>query len=217
MNAPRTFLRSLWLLLATTLLAACGGGGGGGGQPVASLSGLSLSSGMLAPAFQASTTSYAASVPFGVSSITLTPSASASTTITVNGTAVASGAASAPVALNVGANAITVVTSAAGATSRTYTVTVTRQAEVFARLSDLVLSAGGLVPAFDPADLAPAGSVGFLAGSLSIRPTAALAGSTITVAGVPVASGEASAPVALVEGANAITIAVSAAEATAQT
>lgn len=217
MNQSPALLRSFWLLLATTLLAACGGGGGGGSQPVASLSGLTLSSGTLAPAFQASTTSYTASVPFAVNSVTVTPAASASTTITVNGTAVASGSASAPVALNVGANAITVVASAAGATSRTYTVTVTRQAEVFARLSSLTLSAGALDATFDPAALSPAGSVGFLATSVSLVPTAAVAGSTITVDGVAVASGAASAPLALDEGANAIEIAVTAPGATAQT
>jgi hypothetical protein len=217
MTKPRTLLRSLWLLLATSLLAACGGGSsGGGGQPAASLSGLTLSSGTLAPAFQASTTSYTASVPFAVSSITVTPTASASTTITVNGTATSSGSASAPVALNVGANVITVVASADGATNRSYTVTVTRQAEVFARLSDLVLSVGSLDATFDPAGLSPAGSVGFLAGSVSVTPTAALAGSTITVAGVPVASGEASAPIVLAEGANPIAIVVSAPGATTQ-
>lgn len=216
MNDPRTLLRSLWLLLATTLLAACGGGGGGGGQPVASLSGLALSSGTLAPAFQASTTSYTASVPFAVEEVTVTPSATGSTTITVNGSTVASGVASTPVALNVGANAITVVASASGATSRTYTVTVTRQAEVFARLSDLVLSAGSLDSTFDPADLSPTGSVGFLGQTLTLVPTAAIAGSTIVAGGLTVASGESSAPFDLEEGLNSIDITVSAPGATAQ-
>jgi hypothetical protein len=215
MSQLHSRLGSLWLLMATGLLAACGGGGGG--QTVASLNSLALSSGTLVPAFQASTTSYTASVPFGVSSVTVTAGASASTTITVNGSAAASGVASAAVALNVGANQITVVASADGATNRSYTITVTRQPEVIARLSDLVLSTGSLDAVFDPTDLSPSGSVGFLAASVTLAPTAALAGSTISVAGVAVASGSASAPISLAEGVNEIEIAVSAAGATAQT
>ena len=69
----------------------------------ASLSGLALSGGTLAPAFASNTVSYTASVPNATTSITVTPTvAQANATVTVNGTAVTSGTASGPVSLVVG-------------------------------------------------------------------------------------------------------------------
>jgi hypothetical protein len=96
----------------------------------ATLSALSLSSGTLLPTFTAATTSYTASVPNGVSSITITPTANATTaTITVNGTPVTSGNPSASIPLTEGPNIITtVVTAQDGTTIQTYTITVTRAA-----------------------------------------------------------------------------------------
>jgi hypothetical protein len=95
---------------------------------IATLSGLSLSTGALSPAFVAATTSYTASVPLSTTSITVTPTATdATATIKVNGTTVASGAASGSLTLAVGANTITtVVTAQNKITSKTYRVTVTR-------------------------------------------------------------------------------------------
>jgi hypothetical protein len=96
----------------------------------ADLSGLSLSAGILTPAFAAATTSYTASVANAVASITVTPtSADGNATITVNGNAVTSGNPSGSIALSVGANVITTVVTAQDATTtKTYTVTVTRAA-----------------------------------------------------------------------------------------
>ena len=96
----------------------------------ANLSALTLSAGMLTPAFDAATTTYAAMVDNSVSSLTLTPTvANAFATITVDGEAVASGVASGSVDLAEGANAIAVVVTATdGSTTQTYTVTVTRAA-----------------------------------------------------------------------------------------
>ncbi|MCQ6562252.1 cadherin-like beta sandwich domain-containing protein [Paenibacillus mendelii] len=93
----------------------------------ADLSGLTLSSGTLSPAFRAATTSYTASVGNEVTSVDITPTAAdAEAKVTVNGSAVASGQAKA-MALNVGDNTITVqVTAQDGITKRSYTVTVTR-------------------------------------------------------------------------------------------
>ncbi|MEI6781111.1 MAG: cadherin-like beta sandwich domain-containing protein, partial [Verrucomicrobiota bacterium] len=95
----------------------------------ASLSGLALSGGTLAPTFAASTVSYTASVPNTTTNITVTPTAAqANATITVNGTTVTSGSASEPVSLALGPNTITVVVTAQDAvTVRSYTVAVTRQ------------------------------------------------------------------------------------------
>ena len=95
----------------------------------ATLSGLSLSAGELAPAFDAGVTSYTASVEHTRNTITVTPTTSnRDATITVNGVATASGAASVALSLVVGENAIAVVVTAEDGTQRTYTVTVTRAA-----------------------------------------------------------------------------------------
>ncbi|MFC3068576.1 cadherin-like beta sandwich domain-containing protein [Phenylobacterium soli] len=94
----------------------------------ATLSGLTLSSGTLSPAFAGGTTSYTASVANGTASITVTPTVNEShATVKVNGTTVTSGSASNAVALNVGSNTVTVlVTAQDGTTTTTYTLTVTR-------------------------------------------------------------------------------------------
>ena len=100
----------------------------------ASLSGLAVSPGILAPSFISSTTSYTASVLNGVSSITVTPTATqgASSTIIVNGSITISGSASAPIALSVGSNTIPIVVTAPdGVTTSTYTITVTRAVAIY--------------------------------------------------------------------------------------
>ena len=115
------------------------------GDDDADLSGLTLSSGTLSPTFDASTTSYTASVANAVSSITVTPTASeANATITVNGTAVTSGSASGSIALSVGSNTITtVVTAQDGTTQQTYTTEVTRAQSSDASLEYLSMNAYG--------------------------------------------------------------------------
>ncbi len=94
----------------------------------ANLFGLALSGGTPNPGFAAGTVNYAASVAYGVTSITATPTREeANATIAVNGHATASGQPSAAISLDVGANVITVVVTAQdGTTQKTYTVTVTR-------------------------------------------------------------------------------------------
>jgi hypothetical protein len=105
----------------------------------ASLSGLSLSQGTLSPAFAAATRAYAASVPYNVSSLTVTPTLAVTTaTVTVNGAPVTSGSASGPISLNVGANVISVVATAEDGTTHTTTITVTRSAGSFIRLPVIV-------------------------------------------------------------------------------
>ena len=101
----------------------------------ATLSGLTLSDGTdtfpLAPVFASGITTYTASVPNSVISVTVTPTATRSgATITVNGDTVASGNASNAIDLMPGvAVPITIVVTAAdGATAETYTVMVTRAA-----------------------------------------------------------------------------------------
>ncbi|MCC5795115.1 MAG: cadherin-like beta sandwich domain-containing protein [Chromatiales bacterium] len=201
-----------WLLLVTLFVAGCGSSSGGGTPPVAALSGLTLSAGSLSPAFQAATTSYTSVQPFTIESLTVMPTATlAGAQIQVNGAVVASGSASAPIALDVGENTITIAVTAPGATTRSYSVVVTRAPPPVAALSGLALSSGTLVPAFSPSQLEYTTAQGFLVTSLSVTPTEALAGSTIEVDGDVVASGTASAPIALAVGQTQLGIDVSAA------
>lgn len=97
------------------------------------LSSLHVAVGALAPAFASSTVAYTDTVPFGVTSITVTPTLSdATASVTVNGDPVATGTASAPIDLSVGSNPIDVVVTAAGGTStKTYTINVVRAAALF--------------------------------------------------------------------------------------
>lgn len=93
----------------------------------AALSNLTVSSGTLAPGFDSPTTSYAVSVPFLTTSMTLAATRSdANASVTIQGSPAASPVA---VSLSVGANAVPVVVTAQdGVTTRTYTVTITRGA-----------------------------------------------------------------------------------------
>ena len=90
----------------------------------ANLSGLALSAGTLSPAFASSTTTYNADLPFGTTSITVTPtSADAHASITVNGNAVTSGNASGSITVSVGSTPITIALTAEDeTTTKTYTV-----------------------------------------------------------------------------------------------
>ena len=95
------------------------------GSTVSSLSGLTLSSGTLSPAFAAATRSYTTTVTDAT--ITVTPTVTDSTaTVTVKGTPVASGAASGAIPLSVGYNRINTVVTAQDGSTTIYGVTVTR-------------------------------------------------------------------------------------------
>lgn len=182
------------------------------------LSGLSLSAGTLSPAFATGTTSYTASVPNTTTSLTITPDVSdATAAITVNGATVPSGAASGPITLAVGPNALTTVVTAEDGTTTTYTVTVTRAPSTNADLSGLSLSSGTLSPAFATGTTAYTASVPNGATTLTLTPTAGDPTATITVNGVTVASGAASASVALAVGNNVIATVVTAEDGTTQT
>jgi alpha-tubulin suppressor-like RCC1 family protein len=176
------------------------------------LSALTVSSGTLSPAFATTITSYTDSVPYTVSSITVTPTANdTSAIITVNGTAVASGSASEPISLNVGANTVTiVVTSSDGVSVKTNTLVVTRQGD--ANLSGLTLSSGTLTPVFATTTTSYTATVANSLDSITVIPTADDSSATITVNGTAVASGSASQAITLSVGANTVTILVTAAD-----
>ncbi|WP_164558095.1 DUF4347 domain-containing protein [Massilia atriviolacea] len=176
------------------------------------LSALSLSSGTLSPPFAPATTSYTVAVGSGTSSLTVTPTvAEANASVTVNGVAVASGAASPALAMNPGNNTVTIIVTAQNGATRQYTVSVTRALPSNnAALSALSLSSGTLSPAFASGTTSYSASVGNATTALTLTPTLADASASVTVNGVPVASGNASGALALAVGANTINTVVTA-------
>ena len=110
----------------------------------ASLSALTLGSGVLSPAFSVSTTSYTATVANNVTSTTVTATkahANASIQIRVNNgtySDISSGSASSALDLNEGDNTIDIkVTAADGTTIKTYTIVVTREVPALASVSSI--------------------------------------------------------------------------------
>ncbi|BAU52148.1 Cadherin-like beta sandwich domain protein [Mucilaginibacter gotjawali] len=185
----------------------------------ANLANMQLSTGTLNPVFASGTTSYTASVPNSVASITLTPTTSdATATIKVNGTAVTSGTASGALPLVVGPNTITtVVTAQDGVTTQTYTVNVTRSLPANANLSKLTISAGTLTPAFATATTSYTASVANTITSITVTPKATDALATIKVNGTAVSSGTASGAIPLSVGTNVINTVVKAQNGTTKT
>ncbi len=96
----------------------------------ASLRSLQLSAGLLTPPFASGITTYTASVPFGVESVTLLPVASvAGAGVRVDGQETVSGVSSTAIRLSVGTTVIPVEVTALDSSSQAvYTVTVTRAA-----------------------------------------------------------------------------------------
>jgi gliding motility-associated-like protein len=185
----------------------------------AGLSAIALSSGTLAPGFASATTNYTATVPFAISSITLSPTRSEGTaTIKVNGVTVSSGTASGSIALNVGTNTITtVVTAGDGTTSKTYLLTITREVQPLstdAGLSAMTLSSGTLSPVFASATTNYSATVPFTSSSITLSPTRSEGTATIKVNGVTVSSGTASGSIALAVGTNTISTVVTAGDGT---
>ncbi|MFC4301928.1 cadherin-like beta sandwich domain-containing protein [Cohnella boryungensis] len=164
---------------------------------VATLSGLTLSSGAFSPGFNANTTSYTATAANGYSSVTVKPTATnagATISVVVNGgdpIAVASGTDSTDLSLSTGSNTIQVkVLAQDGVTTRTYTITVTRS---LSSASDMTaFSFAGLIPAVtgtivgtNIALTVPYGTnVGDLIATFASSPA-----STVTVGGVTQTSG----------------------------
>lgn len=131
-------------LIATLTLAGCGGGGGSSGGSAlgssATLSNLTISTGVLVSSFNPAIVTYTVDVSNATTSITVTPTvADTNATVKVNNVTVSSGAASAAIPLAVGMNLISVVVTAQdGITAKTYVISVTRPASCTA---DLVCSA----------------------------------------------------------------------------
>ena len=138
-------------------------------------------------------------------------------TVTVNGVAATSGTAT-PVTLNADTTAIAVtVTAANGTTKKTYRVVITKLPSDNALLSSLrfdpaamltkIQVPGGNFEDFTANEYAPVTSV-------KVIPTAIDAGATITVNGMPTASGTESSPITLNSDTTAIAVTVTAANGT---
>ncbi len=128
-----------------------------------------------------------------------------------------SGFASQAINLNVGSNTITVVVTAQdGTTTKTYTITVNRASPVSdnADLSDLTISLGTLTPAFASGTISYTDSVAYTVLGLTVTPTSADTGASITVNGTVVTSGSSSQDINLSIGDNTIDVIVTAQDGT---
>ena len=185
----------------------------------ANLASLVPGSGSLSPAFDPATTSYTLSVPYAVTSLSVTQTTAAGTaTVNVNGGAVVSGTASSAINLTVGINTITTVVTAQDSSTKSYTLVVTRAvASSNASLASLVPGAGSLLPTFDSATITYSLSVPYTTSSLSVTPTTADSTATVQVNGLTVVSGSASGAISLNEGANMVTTIVTAQDGSTKT
>ncbi len=178
----------------------------------ATLSGLTLSCGSLSPAFSAAATSYDATIPSGMGSITVSPTVhdTGRATVTVNGAPVASGSASSEISLISGAP-VTIsvaVTAEDGTTSKTYTIHAT-ETPADATLDCLEVSSGTLSPQFRRLTTSYTLTMPSTATGVTVTPTAADDAASIKVNGTAVASGDASDTIGLTPGtATDITVAV---------
>jgi hypothetical protein len=182
----------------------------------AALAALESTIGPLNPRFTPQVTAYVIYAATATPSMRVTPTASGSgATMTVNGTAVASGVESPDLALAPGANAISIVVTAS-TTTLTYTVTVVCDDAHVATLSELVPSAGLMVPGFRSDTTEYADHAFIHSTEVELTPVATVAGATITVNGETVVSGTPSSPIDLTPGNNPVTIVVTAPDATTQ-
>ncbi len=177
---------------------------------IATLSTLTTTAGAFS--FSPNTFTYSGlSVPATTPSVTVTPTVTvgSNATIQVNGVTLGSGSTSAALPLVQGLNIIrVVVTSQDQSVIDTYTLNVTQTSSI-ASLSNLVLSAGTLSPAFSSGTLTGyTATVNTGISTIKVTPTSNAAG-TITVNGTTVTSGSLSQAIALATGSgNVITIAV---------
>jgi gliding motility-associated-like protein len=177
----------------------------------ATLAHLTLSRGVLTPAFAPGTTGYSASVGSTITSITVTATSNdANASIMVNGSPVTSGLPSQSIALNPGANIINVnVTAQDGVTSDSYTIMVYRNASSVV-LSGLSVSNGTLSPGFATSNFFYIDTVSNATGRITVTPSVSVPIGGLTVNGIPVTPGTASAPIQLAIGTNTITVVVTA-------
>jgi hypothetical protein len=189
------------------------------------LASLTPSAGSLSPGFVSTTSTYGLSVPFGTSTVTLTPDASALDirSITVaqdSGTPqpVLSGQPSQPLTVPAlgSSSSIAVTVTAQDGSQTTYLITLTQANRNDSKLSALVDSSGQL-QGFSPTTLNYSYTVPFQAGTYTVTATANDALATITVNGAAATSGV-PVPVTLTVGSDTtVTIEVTSADGTSVT
>jgi gliding motility-associated-like protein len=181
---------------------------------VATLTGLSVSAGVLSPAFAPGTTAYTVLAPYLTPSTTVSPVASdPSATIRVNGVVVSSGDTSGDITLRTGLNTIAVsVTAEDGSTTVNYTISIIIRAVLSSDASLLLLnlSAGTLLPEFESAITDYSTTVPFLTSSMIITRVVSHINASIQINGVPVSNGSFSSSIPLSPGPNTISILVTA-------
>ncbi|CAG7650793.1 hypothetical protein PAESOLCIP111_06177 [Paenibacillus solanacearum] len=178
----------------------------------AALAGLSASKGALQPVFAAQTKDYNVSVANDVTEISLTATLNDTKgSLTIGGNLAASGVPSPPIALQVGPNVIHVMATAEdGVIVNDYAITVTRAGSSNAELMGLTTSAGALTPVFDSGTTAYSQSVANSVYSLRVTASLNEPNATLTIGGVPAASGVPSAEIPLQVGPNLIAVEVTA-------
>ena len=186
---------------------------------VATLSDLSISSGLLSPAFSPSVTGYSVFVDNSIDNITLTPTTtSAYASVKINSLDVISGTPSTNLPLAVGDNLIPVVVTAEdGATVKTYAVTVVRGDVTDVTdgyLATLSLSSGTLSPIFNATVQTYEVVVDNAIDTIRVTPTPLKASSTVKVNNVAVTSATASQPIGLAPGNNTIQVEVTSGDTT---
>ncbi|MBN1383223.1 MAG: cadherin-like beta sandwich domain-containing protein [Deltaproteobacteria bacterium] len=181
------------------------------------LADLSLSTGNLNPAFHPDTIQYTAGVSSDTEQITVTATTQAGGAyVMINGAPATSGMPSNPVSLVEGENDPIVirVISEDTSVSKTYQIVVTRGDEqelsINAFLAGLSLSTAPLNEVFFPALFSYSATVANSVTSVRVTPVAGESHASITVNGAYVASGSASAAIDLSEGANTLSIEVTA-------
>jgi gliding motility-associated-like protein len=175
------------------------------------LTSLSVSNGVLNPAFSPNIVSYSVTVANNIDTETITvTSDDPLASITVNGTVVLNGS-STEVPLVVGNNPIVViVTSQDGSVTKNYTVNVTRESSNNATLTNLAISEGTLKPSFESNITNYSTTVKYDINSITVTPTVTDPTATITVNELAVANNTASAPIILKPGQNSIETVVTA-------
>jgi gliding motility-associated-like protein len=156
---------------------------------------------------------YTASVPNSVASVTITAVPQDSTaTLKVNGIAVNPGVASAPIPLSVGQNTITtLITSEDGTVTNSCVITITRAPSSDALLTSLTINpVTGKTTVSGPGFANYTATVANSVTSVTVTPITQDTTATVTVNGVPVLSGAASAAIPLIVGQNTITTTVTA-------
>lgn len=194
--------------------------------PDADLNNLTISNGAFEQAFATDTTSYSASVDNSVDSVTVTPTLSdTKASVTVNGIGVSSRHASAPIHLNYGSNTINVaVTAQDGITTKTYTIIAYRAEPPSpptppalssdATLSSLVINGGDTSINFDPETTTYNATVASGADNITVTPILSDPNATVSVNGIGILNGQASASINLSVGNNTINVAVTAQDGT---